>query len=363
MKLKNDYVQLNLFNKEITENHTAFVRKYIPRSSLNYIGSKHTLLSFISESIFEIVGDVSALTLADLFAGTGAVVKYFKDKVKHTIVNDLETYSFVLNRNYIGNNYPFPYEKLMAQLNDLPGVEGLIYNHYCLGSGSGRQYFSDDNGQKIDAIRQQIERWNRDGVLNKDQYYFLLATLIESADRVANVASVYGAFLKHLKKTAQKRLWLEPALFYPSEGTSDVYQMDANQLIRQIEGDILYLDPPYNHRQYGANYHLLNTIALYDTFEPQGKTGLRNYDRSDYCRRDKVALAFEDLVAKARFKYIFLSYNNEGLMPVDQVQEIMSNYGAYLLKTKTYQRFKADKDSNRNHKASRTEEYLHILIK
>ncbi|MEM7347677.1 MAG: DNA adenine methylase, partial [Chloroflexota bacterium] len=137
----------------------------------------------------------------------------------------------------------------------------------------------------------------------------------------------------------------------------------ANTLIQEIQGDILYLDPPYNHRQYGANYHLLNTIALYDDFIPQGKTGLREYVRSAYCRRDQVKSAFESLIAQANFRYIFLSYNNEGLMSVEDVETMMAKYGDYSLKTKRYQRFKADKDSNRRHKAKQTEEYLHILIK
>ena len=303
------------------------------------------------------------MTMAEVFAGTGAVAKYFKPAVKHLIVNDMEPYSFVLLRNYIGIHNPVDYASFLAALDSLAGVEGLIYTHYCVGGGQERQYFSDENGRKIDAMRQQIETWRSNKVVTDDQYFFLLATLLESADRVANVASVYGAYLKHLKRTAQRPLTLIPATVQPTTHPHQVYQQDANDLIRNIEGDILYLDPPYNHRQYGANYHLLNTIALYDDFTPRGKTGLRDYARSVYCQRDKVAPAFEDLIRQAQFTYIFLSYNNEGLMSVDQVEAIMSKYGRYELKTQDYQRFKADRDSNRQHKASRTQEYLHILVK
>ena len=195
-------------------------------------------------------------------------------------------------------------------------------------------------------------------------YYFLLASLLESADKVANTASVYGAYLKKIKVSARKKLVLAPATFNINEGQFNVvFQKDANELIQEIEGDILYLDPPYNARQYGANYHLLTTIAKYDTFVPKGKTGLRDYYKSDYCSKNKVLNTFEDLIKEANFKYIFLSYNNEGLMSQNDVEVIMKRYGDYTVATTKYQRFKADKTESRNHKADSTTEYLHILKK
>lgn len=148
-----------------------------------------------------------------------------------------------------------------------------------------------------------------------------------------------------------------------SHQKNQIFQKDANQLIQEIKGDILYLDPPYNARQYGANYHLLNTIAKYDTFVPKGKTGLRDYYKSDWCRTGEVLKSFEELIENAQFPYIFLSYNNEGLMGQKEVQTVMERFGKYSLETKKYQRFKADKTENRNHKASETFEYLHILEK
>ena len=248
-------------------------------------------------------------------------------------------------------------------MNNLEPVEGFVYKNYCPGSGSGRQYFSESNGKMIDAARQQIERWKTAHTIGEDLYFFLLASLIESADKVANTASVYGAFLKHLKKSAQKEMVIEPAVFPVNGNEHVVYLEDSNLLIKKIEGDILYLDPPYNSRQYGANYHLLNTIALYDNFHPRGKTGLRNYQRSSYCSKSEVKNVFEDLIKNARFRYVFLSYNNEGLMSEKEVREIMLKYGRYDLATINYQRFRADKKENRNHKANRTQEYLHILVK
>ncbi len=278
-------------------------------------------------------------------------------------MNDVEPYSYVLMRNYIGNTKPFPYTQLIDELNLLDGEKGFIYQHYCMGGKAKRQYFSNHNGMKIDAIRIKIDEWNSSHHITQDQYYFLLASLLESADKVANTASVYGAFLKKIKPSAEKELILQPALFPESKAKTHVYHEDANELIKKISGDILYLDPPYNERQYGANYHLLNTIALYDSFTPNGKTGLRAYYRSPYCQKGKVAGVFEELIREAKFKFIFLSYNNEGLLSEKTIQKIMSKYGTYSLRKKKYQRFKADKTEKRNHTATSTYEYLHILIK
>lgn len=142
----------------------------------------------------------------------------------------------------------------------------------------------------------------------------LAIKFLQKVNKVANTASVYGAYLKSIKKSAQKDFVLEPALFQINDNEHEVFNQDSNKLIKNITGDILYLDPPYNARQYGSNYHILNTIAKYDVFIPKGKTGLRDYNRSNYCSKISVAKSFEDLIKNAQFKYTFLSYNNEGLM-------------------------------------------------
>lgn len=331
---------------------------------MNYIGSKYKLSDFISSSVKSIVGDdLSGKIFCDLFAGTGVVGRNFKKEVKKVISNDMEFYSYVLNKNYIENHEFLDNEIYIKELNETNGEEGFIFNEYSENGKANRLYFSEHNGKKIDAIRTKIEFWKTEKKISSALYYFLLASLLESADKVANTASVYGAFLKKIKKTAQKELILEPAIFEINSHSHEVYNEDSNILIKKIEGDILYLDPPYNAREYGANYHLLNTIAKYDNFTPKGKTGLRDYKKSAFCKKKEVEKSFDDLIKNANFKYIFLSYNNEGIMSSETIKKILSNYGKYDLLTTEYQRFRADKKENRNHKATSTTEYLHILEK
>jgi adenine-specific DNA-methyltransferase len=353
---------------------------------MNYIGSKLSLLEFLEDSINKVV-DRDCHVFCDLFAGTGIVGNYFKKKGYKIIANDIQYYSFVLNKHYIENHKELKFLKLTKKLlklkkvkiedrknlicdylEDLKGVKGFIYKNYCAGGTKNkkmqRQYFSDINGMRCDAIRKKIEEWKKEKLINNNEYYFLLTSLIESVDKQANTASVYGAFLKKIKKSAQKNFILKPAELVINDQEHKVYNQDINKLTKKIKGDILYLDPPYNHRQYASNYHILETIAKYDNPVIRGKTGLRNYEKqkSSYCSKQKVKKEFKDLILSAKVKYIFLSYNNEGLMSLGDIKEIMSLRGKYSYFTKEYNRFKADKSENRNYKANKTVEYLHYVV-
>ena len=353
---------------------------------MNYIGSKLSLLEFLETSIKKVVNK-DCNVFCDLFAGTGAVGSYFKKKGYKVIANDIQYYSFVLNKQYIENHQPLEFQKLIKilpklnnieinerknfvcdYLSNIKGVKGFIYKNYCLGGTKDkefeRQYFSDENGMRCDAIRIKTEKWKKENLITDKEYYFLLATLLETIDKKANTASVYGAFLKQLKKTAQMPFILKPADLIINDQEHEVFNEDINKLVGKIEGDILYLDPPYNQRQYATNYHLLETIAKYDGPKIYGKTGLREYEdqKSLYCSRKEVKKSFKDLILKSKQKYIFLSYNNEGLMKLSDIKEIMSLRGKYGYFTQEYSRFKADKTESRNHKADKTMEYLHYVI-
>ena len=351
---------------------------------MNYIGSKLSLLKFLEESISKVV-DKNSRIFCDLFAGTGAVGSYFKKKGFKVIANDIQYYSYVLNKHYIGNHHVLKFERLVDTipslkniklserkdavcdyLSNTAGVEGFIYKNYCHGGAKSkkeqRQYFSDENGKKCDAIRQKIERWKNKKLVTDGEYYFLLTSLLESIDKNANTASVYGAFLKKLKKSAQKIFVFKPAELIINDQDHHVFNEDINKIVKKVKGDILYLDPPYNQRQYASNYHILETIAKYDSPKIHGRTGLRDYEdqKSAYCSRPQVKKAFKDLIDNAHIKYIFLSYNNEGLMTLEDIKEVMSTRGKYGFFTQKYGRFKADK--GRAYKAKETTEYLHYVI-
>ncbi len=350
---------------------------------MNYIGSKLSLLPFIEESIKTTV-DEQCETFCDLFAGTGAVGKHFKKLGYSIIANDMQYYSYILNKHYIETHKKLDFKHLeleMPLLKEFRGEvknkvvcdylckldkkKGFIYKNYSSGGTKGqeheRMYYSDDNASKCDAIRQKIEQWKDKKKITMSEYYFLLTVLLENVDKHANTASVYGAFLKSLKKSAQKVFKMNVVETVYSSKKHKVYNEDVNSLVKKISSDIVYLDPPYNHRQYSCNYHLLETICKYDNPTIKGKTGLREYkhQKSMYCYKKEVIKSFTDLIISLKCKYIFLSYNNEGLMSIEDIKSIMSLKGEYGCMQKEYSRYKADK--NRDYKGNKTIEYLHYV--
>lgn len=343
---------------------------------MNYIGSKYSLIDFLEKSIdktltyYKETRKPSEMVFADLFAGTGVVSGSFKKQGYSIIANDIQYYSYIITKHMIENNGNLNRERcnqLIIKLNKLEGTEGFIYKNYSYGGTEGqefrRMYFSDFNAKKCDAIRITIEDWFTQKKINEHEYFFLLGSLVNSIDKYANTASVYGAYLKKFKTSALKEMELVALPIMEGAVECKVYNENISELIKTVSGDILYLDPPYNARQYCSNYHILETIARYDNPQIKGKTGLRDYSdqKSVFCNKNKVADAFNDLIKNAKFKYIFLSYNNEGLMSFDTIEKIMRKYGKYKVYMQQYRRFKAD--SKRDAKSDSTIEYLHCLVK
>ena len=331
---------------------------------MNYIGSKLTLLPFL-EQVFRKVTDGNERVFCDLFAGTGAVGRHFKSLGFQVIANDLQYYAYALNKAYLEINEPPIFAGLqalsaqtpLAFINALPGSTGFITNHYS--PAGGRMYYTEANAEKADAIRQTIEQWRAENVITKQEYFYVLCSLLEAIDQVANTASVYGAYLKKFKASAMRPLQLKPLQLTKHVTGCRVWQQDANELIQQIECDVLYLDPPYNHRQYGANYHVLETIAAYDDPVLKGVTGMREYPKSDYCRQDAAYAAMEQLIRAARTKHILVSYNDEGVMSLAEIQKLLSLRGQPQLFQTNYNRFKAD--NGREYKRDATVEYVHYV--
>jgi adenine-specific DNA-methyltransferase len=345
---------------------------------MNYIGSKYTLRPFL-EQVFREISDGSEKVFCDVFAGTGAVGRHFKRLGLQIIANDLQYYAYALNKAYIEINAPPAFaglrqrypaeiaeyrtlfensvEEVLAFINHLPRVSGFITQNYS--PAGNRLYYTQENAEKADAIRQAIEDWRTQQLITEQEYFYILCSLLEAIDQVANTASVYGAYLKVFKESAKKPLTLRPLELSNHVSGCKVYNRDANELVKEIVCDVLYLDPPYNHRQYGANYHVLETIAAYDAPRLTGVTGMREYPRSRYCQRKSAKEALIELIRAAQTKHILISYNDEGVMSLEDIRDILSLRGTPRTFQTNYNRFKAD--NGREYKRDATIEYVHYV--
>ena len=309
---------------------------------MRFIGSKAALLGCIESAVNE-NAEGGEQTFCDLFSGTGAVANYFKPR--YTIYsNDLLHFSYVIQKAVIENNTVPGFQKLKRigianpfRFLEETAVEPAIYepgyfflaDNYSPRGECGRMYLSEKNAMRIDFIRNTIEAWKKAGLLDDSEYYYLLAGLVEGVPSVSNITGTYGAYLKKWDKRAFKNFEMVRLNVTDNGRRNLCFNEDANRLIGQLEGDILYLDPPYNSRQYAPNYHLLETVSKYDHPKIQGVTGMRPYEdeRSAFCVKREVADVFEDLIDKARFSHILLSYSSDGLMTSGQIETILKKYG------------------------------------
>lgn len=333
---------------------------------MRYIGAKTELLAEIADFLKQqgILND-SNLTFCDAFSGTAAVGDFFKDKFK-IVANDVQYYSFVITQAKL-NTPDLSFPKLgldpFKYFNEIKdGLEGFIYNKYSDGGSGGRMYFSSENGKKIDFIRTKIEEWHNAEKINDKEYYYLIAALIESASKVANIAGVYGSYLKKWDPRAVKSMPFIPVELSNNSSICEceVRNETIEELICEISGDILYLDPPYTKNQYSVQYHLLETIAKYDSPTISGKGGLRNTSEtsSAFSRQGDVEQVFDFIIAKANFKYIVLSYSSDGIMSKRFIESTLKRYGkedTHCLKKIPYKKY-------RNHQTNSEDEHCEYLF-
>lgn len=330
---------------------------------MKYIGSKQKLLPFIKENIIEKTGYNPNWTVCDLFSGTGVVSKMFRNiGFKNIIANDFQFFSYVITKSYLLNKKDLQfkhfggcYEAINYFNNNLEPFEGFVTRNfspislkYC---GIERKFFTVENAMKIDAAVITAYKFIKEKFINESEFIYLLASILLALDRVSNTTSVYGAFLKDFSKHKRS---LDPFLLKEidipkGEINATVYNKDALELIDKIEGDILYLDPPYNTRQYTLNYHVIETIAQNQQPELKGVSGLPSCEipKSPFSSKKIAPFAFERLISNAKFNYVFIPYNNEGILEhdffIDILQKEYKNVG--MIK-KEYRKYKSNLKRN-----------------
>lgn len=333
---------------------------------MRYIGCKKLLLKDIENVVNENIKD--AESFCDIFSGTTIVAQNFKPRFK-IITNDLLNFSYCLQKGIIENTHNPKFKKLLVikkikdpieyfnnlsivEMEKLPKHKRFCQNNYS--PNGNRMYLTNENALRIDYIRNKIEEWKTECLIESSEYYYLLTSLLEAVPYISNISGTYGAYNKLWDKRALNNLTLKNINIYDNKKNNLAFNEDGLNLISKISGDILYVDPPYNHRQYCQNYHVLETIAMYDYPILKGITGQRDHQnkKSCFCNKSTALKSFEELIKKAKFKHIILSYSNEGLMNVSDIENILKKYEikkSFKMYEIPYRRFKShNQPSNAN---------------
>lgn len=272
-----------------------------------YLGSKTKLLKFIDDILQK--ENISFESFADIFAGTGSVANHFYDRSK-IIVNDILDSNHHIYHAFFGHD-EIREEKLKERLKRYNTLDLDSYDNNYFSENFSNTYFDRNNSKKIGVIRDDIEKLFEEKVITPREKSYLLTSLIYALDRIANTVGHYDAYRKI--DIPDKKLFLLPLNLRESKYKAEIYKSDANELVKNIKADVIYIDPPYNSRQYSDAYHLLENIASWKKEEVFGvaKKINRDHIKSKYSMKS-AGVAFGELIDSIDAKYILVSYNDMG---------------------------------------------------
>lgn len=382
--------------------------EFLTDQLITYIGNKRSLLTFITEGIEFVQKKLnkSKLECLDIFSGSGVVSRLLKGYSSSLTVNDLEYYAKLISQCYLANKSELNIEKLkelyvqllnnvqdkLSQYEDFsdgegkfPGFISRLYapvneNDVHLGE---RCFYTPYNAHYIDLMRQEID------LLIPEEYKpFFIAPLLGQCSVHANTAGIFKGFYKNSKtgigqfggngKNALSRICSNIQLPFPvfsnNECDVKVFQQEANTLAASEElyanlkdgvFDLVYLDPPYNQHPYGSNYFMLNLVANYQPPEEEKISRVsgipKTWNRSSYNKKKISCQTFESLIAALKAKFLLISFNNEGFISREEMEQMLSRYGNVSVLESKYNAFRGSR--NLRGREIHVSEYIFILQK
>ena len=360
--------------------------EFLSEQLITYIGNKRKLLGFIETAVFKVKKDLGKdkISLLDGLSGSGVVSRAFKKHASILYSNDLEYYSYIIGQCYLTNEKDVPINEIKNHIkiinkiknNSKKGIMRKLYSpkdDQDIKKGE-RTFFTNQNAKIIDNVMHYI---HSSDVSNKIRP-FLLAPFLSEVSIHANTSGVFKGFYKNSKtgigqfggdgKNALIRILGEIEIKEPvfSNFFCDwkMYNEDINVLVKNLpEVDLAYYDPPYNQHPYGSNYFMLNIVAKNE--EPQEMSKISgiptDWNKSAYNKKKDAEIFLEDLIKNTNAKYIALSYNDEGIISLDKINIILSNYGEVSLLEKEYNAFRGSR--NLSGRDIKVKELLFLLKK
>jgi adenine-specific DNA-methyltransferase len=350
---------------------------YVFSQLIPYIGNKRKLLGLIGEAI-EQTGTERG-TFVDLFTGSTSVARFAKSIGFRVLANDWEPYAYQIARGTVSINREPHFAALggagaaFAKLNDADPLEGYFTKHLCPADdehpdpSKERMFFTRANGQRIDAMGELVQSWHRQGLIDDDELAFVLSAMAYSVSYVSNTSGVFKGFhagwggsngtaLHRILSRIELR---RPVLFDNAQENIAIRQ-DAVELgarLSEYAGgmpDIVYIDPPYNQHPYGSNYHVLNTLVLWDkpplnveilvdgkkTNKSAIRTDWRTERRSPFNHANQAQAAFEHMIDSVEGRHLLISYSTEGNVPLEFFLNTLAARGSLSIVAKQYKRYR-----------------------
>ena len=304
---------------------------------IKYLGSKRQFLPLIVEVVEQLR---PACTVLDLFSGTSRVGDALKRRQYRVLANDYLACGETIARCYVeadGTAEQLRQARLLIdEFNRLPPSAGYFTVVFCEKS----RYLQPKNGARVDAIREEIERKDLDPELRA----IVLVSLMEAADRVDSTTGVQMAYLKQWAPRALGDLELRLPEIAPraEAGKGRAHRMDAAEAVEVLEADIAYLDPPYNQHSYLGNYHVWESLVLWDKPEHYGVACKRvdcRERKSDFNSKRRFRAAWEQIVDRVQARYLVVSFSDEGFLDRPEMETILARRGEVLVLENDYKRY------------------------
>ena len=326
---------------------------------IKYLGSKRTLLPLIVETIASLD---SVNSVIDLFSGTSRVGHALKKHGYKVLSNDHNAYAATLARCYVQANSSLAIaaEKCLEDLSKLPPKPGYFTHQFCEES----RFFQPKNGARIDSMREAIEEWG----LEPELKAVVLTSLMEAADRVDSTTGVQMAYLKKWAKRAHNDIELRlPALLPEApHGKGEAHQLEAHEAAKRLSADLAYIDPPYNQHKYVGNYHIWESLVLWDKPEVYGVARKRvdvRERKSPFNSRPAFRAKFQELIQSIDARYLVVSFSNEGFISQDDMLETLSSRGNVRVIEQDFKRYVGAQIGIHNPKGQKVGEISHTRNK
>jgi len=326
---------------------------------MDYIGSKLKLKDWIFSILNNKYDAHGNYVFLDACCGSGIMSQYAANTGYKVIANDIMKFPSVIVNGSVGvsDSEIKDAGEYIIEFNKLKGIDGYFYKNFCDKSYVARLYFTEENARIIDNLRQEIDKIKNIKIKN-----YLLYCGLEAMSRVSNTTGVQAAFLKQFKDRAKLKIKLKPENVFTGNAVSycknilDLLQ-DRDFRVTNKE-DILYIDPPYNSRQYGPNYHLYETFVKNDNPLPKGMTGLRNWkeeSNSSFCSKRTCLDFLKNTIKNTTAQTVLVSYNSDGILKLEEIKESFPNV---IIHSKDQRRYKSDISDSRKYNEKELIEYL-----